>query len=193
MQYTILDCESTGLSTNTASPVSVAYLILNEKFERVDSKILYFSHESIPESDPGALEVHGLTRQSLMKYRKDYERNLRLLYRVMHRGNIIGHNVRKFDITLLCNFLERNKLERPVIANVYDTMEIYNSVFKGKKKLTFIADYCNISEETVKILASMWFENDEKSAMDHDASYDVTKNALVFIEAVKNKLVRGVS
>ena len=198
MIYTALDAETTGFSKVFDSPVSVAYLSFNEKWEILDSGIMYFDDDSIGESNPGAFEVHGLTKDFLSQYRGDFERNNRKLFKLMERGNLVGHNIKQFDVPFLSAYLRRqgfsqeteskskSKVEdRPVPMKVIDTRSIYRPIFHTGLTLDDLLYKADIPEVIIKLLLKKHFGEEAVQSGHHDARYDTVAAYLLFQYAVE--------
>lgn len=208
MLYTVLDAETTGKYPGAAMPVSVSYVTFNDKLERVGSGLMYFCDDSIPESDYGALQVHGLSKSVLAPYAKDFETNVRKLFRLLWRGNIVGYNSKRFDVPVLSHFLTKQGFleadsdgkpkEIPVLKQ-YDLYQILRPILPGKimpngrkggKTLTDAAEYFNIYPEKMSFLYKAYFGHDVSDAGYHNADYDTFVTAMLFITMVRQGYIK---
>ena len=198
MIYTAIDAETTGFSKVYDSPVSLAYLSFNEKWEVLDSGILYFDDDSICNSTPQAFAVHGLTRDFLSKFRGDFERNNRKLFKLIERGNLIGHNIQSFDVPFLSAYLRRqgfseetqsesknNVPDRPIPLRIIDTRSIYRPIFHKGLTLDDLLEKAGIPDIIIRNVLRKHFGDEAVNSGHHDARYDTVAAYLLFQYAVE--------
>lgn len=140
MIWTFFDLETTGLSTEQDHPVSAGWVSLDTHLYNVVDKGLLYFYNPKKEISEEAINVHGLTHEILQPYKDDYIPNCRKLFKLISRGNLIGHNARNFDYKLVTNFLLN--LGFPVLpANrVEDTLAIYRPLKQGKNDLESVVN-----------------------------------------------------
>lgn len=116
MICTVIDIETTGrykISLGLNNPDYAE--ILEVSYIRVNSEDLsILSHGSLYFYKPyfcvesQAQEVHGLTRQFLKQYEKDFDKNLIQLHALMQQTLIVGKNSDVFDIPFIQAFLKKH-------------------------------------------------------------------------------------
>lgn len=208
MIYTVLDAETTSKYPNSAMPVAVSYVSYDDNLARTASGILYFYDDSIPESDPGAIAVHGLNKSKLMQYKDDFETNVRKLYKLLWRGNVVGYNSDRFDIPVLTHFLakqgivEQDKygmakdflIERKI--DIYKVVKpilpgrITESGRKGGKQLCDAAEYFDIKPEQMAMLYRAYFGKTPTDSGFHSAEYDTFVTAMLFCKLAKEGYIK---
>jgi DNA polymerase III epsilon subunit-like protein len=192
MQYLVFDIETTGLDVFRGDIIQMAYLKLNENMQMTDSGCMYYYKEGMRWSAE-AEAVHKIPQDYLRQYAAEFDGNVRRMFVLLNRANIVGHNVRKFDYPFCRSFLERNGMritkDYDVLFapnQVHDTLEIYKSVVKGKKNLGSVLAETGISESNVTAMSKAWFKGGDGA---HDARWDATAAALLFVRAVRRNYV----
>ena len=188
MEFIVMDIESTGLNRNVDIPLEVAFLKFNSDCSAVkESGVMYFYKTGIRWSDE-AEAIHGLSREFLTPYEKDYYINLRKLYRLVSRSNLVGHNVKSFDFPFLTHFLAREMYGQVAYNNIYDTMRIFQPVFHKPMKLRDLTEALGAPEEILNSLHKKWFGTAPRQSW-HGASYDVVATSFCLLEAKRRNLL----
>lgn len=184
MIYTVVDIETTGLNKAYDDIIQFAYMMLDENLNVIRSEILYMYYPEMRDSTEGALNLHGLTRDFLKQYEKDFETNVRKMYSILARSNVITHNGDSFDIPFCRIWLSKFEMPDVTIENSFDTIKIYQPIYKRKMKLTKLVMELGYKPEDIQLLTKLHFGYEGNA---HDAGYDVTATMVCFIEACRNR------
>lgn len=184
MLYTIFDLETTGFSGISDSVVQFSFITVNHNLLPVRARNYYFYKEGMRWSEEAAA-VHGLTREFLKQYEDEYEKNLLMLYTVLQRGNLIGHNSDSFDVPFASQFLVQNGLPPLMPEICYDTMKLWHKTFGKRMKLAALPDALGINKEDIIRTSNILFKGTAGEQRAHNASYDVTATMFVLREAVR--------
>jgi DNA polymerase III epsilon subunit-like protein len=157
-----------------------------DTFQTVDADTLLFYRQGI-EWSAEAEAVHGLSREFLSQFETQYSENVRRLFKVVWRGNLIGQNLVNFDLKVIRRFL--NNLDYPPIEvqNTYDTM----NVLGRKAKLGVIFETLGLSDMMAKIICKGLFSKTPLGGTEgyHSSEYDVVATYMIFQNARKNKMI----
>ena len=211
MLLTYIDVETTDLirsidgGTRRVYPdiLSCAYLTMNSNWRRVDSGILYFDDDSIADSTAGAFRTHGLTRDFLSQYRDKFSDNLRKLYKLVSRGNLVGHNIKAFDAHVIIKFLEKYDYHDFGIETVHDTYtgmraymkqtfektEVDRRLKRGSANLSNVCLQLNIQDEFLEKFYEKYFPEDVQRNRAHNAGTDVLRTYFVHRYALRNNIM----
>ena len=116
MICTVIDIETTGFwkcDPNLTNPdyaeiLEVGYIRINsDDLSILDSGTLYF-YKPYFQIENKAQQAHGLTREFLQKYEKDFDLNLIKLYCLIQQTQIIGKNCDAFDIPFINAFINKH-------------------------------------------------------------------------------------
>ena len=213
MLRTVIDLETNGLPAPEApspSPVSCSWITFrcDSTMEVVDSGTMYFYNPSYIILDnknaQEAEKIHGLTKEFLSQFADQYTDNCRKLYKLIARGNLVGHNLISFDIKIAQNFLSRNGYGSPLPNSVKDTMLIFQPYFgklkkehklpedaKTRWKLGKIVEHFNIPEIVIKMVYKECFGKELEGEAYHTADFDVVACELIFRKAIALGLTKG--
>lgn len=108
MIYNVFDIETSGLDKD-CDIYEFAYIRLDDMFNIIKSDTLYFYKKNW---NVTASEIHGLTREKLEPYAKDFYKNLAAMYATMHNGIAVGKNNMMFDNIRVISFINRNKYDQ---------------------------------------------------------------------------------
>lgn len=205
--YTILDIETTGLSTNYDEILEVGYIRINKnrqnpkKFDICGSGTINFYRPSWKIETP-AQKVHKLSRSYLESLNIDMEKSLASLYSVVYDCILIGKNSSSFDAPFIQTFLNRhcNELQPVKLVGQVDIQDKFQYLYRdwmakrgqATNKKGNLMDYLNImgmSEEESLKLFLQYFPGNER-AMYHSALYDAFVTYLCTIYLVENDLLR---
>lgn len=127
MREVVLDTETTGLRVEDGDQVIEIGCV--EVIDRIRTGEVYHVYLNVPkDSSPGALEVHGLTREFLSDKPKFKEIASDFLA-FLDTSPLVIHNA-KFDLKFINNELTLNKL--PILTNdIVDTLIIARRKFPG--------------------------------------------------------------
>lgn len=214
MVFDVFDLETNGVINKSKGfmpqPQQCARIRLDQDFNFVESECLYFYNEALIEhSDTAekgapatpwraAFEGHGLSREFLSQYADSFDDNIRRMYRFAYRGNLVGHNIRDFDIPIMQDFMKKVNYGNTPVNKTFDTMWLLQPIWKvvnpdkksGKAKLSEACEYFSVDEETIAMFYEMWW-GEEPTKLWHGAKWDTTANALLFINLVNEGAVRG--
>lgn len=181
----VLDTETTGLKPEDGHRiVEIACIELIDKKETGKSYQVYLNPDR--DSDPKALEVHGLTTEFL-KTKRRFAEEVDEFLQFIEGAELIIHNA-KFDIKFLNSELDRaNKGSLwNHITNVIDTLDLDKRLFADERKhsLDAICERFNISLEgrelhgaliDVSLLSKVYTEiNNRFSVEDVEADLEQT-------------------
>lgn len=189
MIFTIYDLEATDKNPKTASPIEMAYINVNENLEVVESRDMYFSDATIPESKPEALALHGMSRASLLKYAPEFEANCRTMFRLFYRGNLVGFNNKAFDDHLCVYFLERQGYDEMRVDTTRDLMHLLRPVFGKAPKLADALAHFGITHEFIEMMTKIYFANDVERLRPHNAAYDATATLLLLAKCKQKNII----
>ncbi|ETD72743.1 DNA polymerase III subunit epsilon [Pelistega indica] len=138
MRQIVFDTETTGLKVADGNRV-----IELGGVELIDRKVtgnnlhLYFNPGR--DSEPGALEVHGLTTEFLSQY-PPFETQMESIIEFIRGAELVAHNA-EFDIGFLNHefALAGYKPVREYIANVVDTYALAKELLPGVRMLSLDA------------------------------------------------------
>ena len=199
MLYTIIDVESTGFSREFADILSFGFLRINSQFEIKESGNLYFYLPNFKVENKDAFEVHGLTRDFLSQYEKDFAVNITKMYSLMYHSCLIGKNIDAFDIPLINSFFKRYAKYLPKFeyTSSVDLQKRFKDTYQartGSRKVGTLTDYCNVLGITKDTLNNIYDslptkdENPNAKHM-HSSLYDCIAIYCVFKEFCK---IRGI-
>lgn len=180
MFYTVFDIETTGFDGNICDVVQFAYANLDENFNCIKAESLYFYHDDMHWSKE-AEEVHHLSREFLSQYKYSFETNIKKMFIILSRANVVTFNGDHFDIPFCNSWLKRFGFPDVVPNRSYDVMKIYQPVFKKRVKLVTLPERIGLSPDIIGAIAKGWFGYEGAA---HDAAYDVTMTALGFSHAI---------
>lgn len=187
MQITFIDFESTGLDTKSALPVSMAYLTIDERLTAaVTSGVLYFHKPGINydcEAFAGARAIHGLTEAFLKPHEPAYYENVNKAFALMNYSNLSGYNIKNYDYKLALSLFAREGFNVVKQGSILDVMSVYQPIMHKRMKLKDLCAACGLSDEVINIMHKKWFGVDGEYW--HDASWDVTATAMLYIQALK--------
>lgn len=192
--FVVMDIETTGLDRYTNEVIQFAALRMTNSLMPIEAKCFYLWHPGIVW---GAEDIHHISEEMAKKEEHMFEANIRTIMRMVSYTPSVTHNGIAFDIPFLKSYLRRIGVEpglfNPEKANpedmwgpAYDTMKIYQPVFRKRMKLTNLVQELGITEEVISMCCKQSFG---KTADFHDASYDTTATALAFTHAVQHGLV----
>lgn len=214
MYYDIFDLETNGIINKSKNfmpkPQQCARIRLDSNFNFIESECMYYYNEALIEHSDvaekgapatqwrAAFDGHGLSREFLSQYKDAFEENCRRMYRFCYRGNLVGHNIRDFDIPIVQDFLKVVGYGNTPVNKTFDTMWLLKPIWQvvhpekksGKAKLVEGCEYFGIDEDTISMYYEMWWGEEPKKLW-HGAKWDVTANALLFISLVNEGAVRG--
>lgn len=185
------------------SPESFAYIVTEgEGLEIQEAGVLYFYNPAIIEHKADAEAIHGLTEEFLSRYRADFTGNLRKLYKLFYRGNMVGHNFRGFDLKVGRDFLAKMGYGIDVPVNsvadtMFDTAKHYASIYsqrEGKQynskrlKLSVLCQELNVSDNLIKVIHKKIFGYEPEQSW-HSASWDTTATYLCYRMARSKKIM----
>ena len=117
MIKTVMDIETTGFYKlnedkttllDSSEIVEVGYIQIDDtNFDIVNYGTLYF-YKPYFNLENEAAAVHGLTREFLEPYEKDFDRNLIALCSLMENCVMIGKNNRNFDLPYIQSFIKKH-------------------------------------------------------------------------------------
>lgn len=106
MVLRFLDIETTGFNFQSADILQVSFVTADENGEIHNAgNLYYYQPDFVVETQ--AVDVHGLTRDLLLKYENDFYKNCAALHAIMQKGYIVGKNSDKFDIPFIQGWLIR--------------------------------------------------------------------------------------
>jgi DNA polymerase III alpha subunit (gram-positive type) len=188
MLYTIADIETTGLSTTSHDIIQFAYINVNQNMSIHSSGVLYFYKDNMSWTED-AEAVHGISRNQLVQYKDDFDTNLRKMYVILQKSNLVGHNVSQFDYPFCKSYLDRNGMPTITPLSLNDTMKLYMNKFKKRMKLTVLLEQLNINPDIVTSFTNNLFGTIRSS---HDARWDVVATMFLFARAKREGLVADV-
>ena len=199
MLFTYYDTETSGLSMND-DVLSFSYMLADENVRVEKAETLYFWKEGVTKWSQEAYEVNGLSKEFLRQYADQYETNLKKMYIVMSRAELVGWNSGRlnaenkivgFDYNIISSFLRRNGFPRIQGATLHDAMTLYGR-WRGRKRWTSLVkaiELEGISPALLEAYTKGYFGNGEAKA--HDSGYDVVCTAMVFSRIYAAGLVYG--
>lgn len=176
--YVIYDLETTGFTARDCDCVQFAYIMLDHDFKFVKSETLYFYYEGMSYNQR-AFEVHGKSPKFLKQYEADFEKNLVKMFTVLNRAHTVGFNNISFDDPFATGWLNRMGLPLLEFSGQSDVMIGFKPFTKQPRiKLTKLLDLMGFGKDVIDSYADMWYGDTQQF---HDASYDVTATALLFL------------
>lgn len=149
MNNLVFDLEATGLNILTDEPISLT--VYNPQGDQYHN---WFINSKVS-IDPGAMAVHGLTKEFILK--NGYAPFVAAeAYNALIWENwpviLLGYNCTSFDFPMLQNFLARHNkkvFKHPPVTQVIDVMHLVGAQSKSKKwpKLSEVADRLGIVYE----------------------------------------------
>ena len=183
MLFTAFDIETTGFSGTFDSVIQFAYVTVDSRMQPIRSGNLYLYDDKMTWSLE-AERVHGLSKAFLREHAGDYDKTLCLMYSLLHRGNLIGHNIKRFDVPFVSEFLSERGSGKVIPFCNFDTMQIWRTVFGKQMKLVELPGKIGISEYDIISLTENLFGDKAGELRPHDACYDTVASLLCLKEAV---------
>lgn len=186
MRQLIFDIETTGFNRTHDNIVSFAYLEFDKDMTKVlDSGVAYFYKKGMRWSME-AEAVHGLTREFLSQYEDDYSNNMKLLFKKVTKGNLVGYNNDVFDNSFISAFLNK-EMYGPLNNNSsLDIMKLYQPVFGKRQKLGVLCEALGVNEFILNNLSMKWFNLPFGW---HTSNGDVVATAFCYIEAKRRGII----
>lgn len=187
----------------TPSPQSFAYIQTTENTANVvEAGILYFYNPAVIQHSYEAETIHGLSEEFLSQYRKDFVPNTRKLYQLFFKGNLVGHNMRGFDVKVGRIFLEQMEYGVDIPINtirdtMYDTIKYYSKIVSEKEgrvvrnkrpKLKALCEALKINDNLIKIMHKKFFGFTPEMSW-HNASWDTVATYLCYRIASSNGIM----
>jgi DNA polymerase III epsilon subunit-like protein len=188
VENVVLDIETTGWSRELDTPIEISYLKFNGDMTKVKDKGTLHLYKSGIHWTDEAEAKHGLTREYLSQFESQYSENLRRLYKLVYRSNLIGHNIVAFDFDFIKKFLRRELYGDVICNKMYDTMYIYRPEFGKNMQLGNLTYELGATDEVLSMLHNLWFGEKPRQAW-HSSTYDVTATTFCFLEAIRRNLV----
>lgn len=176
------------------SPESFAFIVTEgDNLDVKEAGVLYFYNPRIIEHKLDAEAIHGLTEEFLSQYKDDFTNNVRKLYKLFYRGNLVGHNFKGFDSKVGRDFLNRMEYDSSVPINsiedtMFDTSKYFAKVFSRRegrditsKKLKLV-DLCRelkVNDNLIKVIHKKLFGYAPEQSW-HSASWDTTATYLCY-------------
>lgn len=174
MIYTIIDIETTGLMHEGARDIlSVCYLSLDQSLmKKLDSGVMYFWREGQQQNK--AEHINRLSEAFLKTHADKFEYNVAKLAKLYCCGNLIGHNIKRFDSPFIQNYLNSMYYGILYPNTLIDTMGY------DRRKLGVVVEDMGYTKDYIGKLTKEYFgEENIAFTDDHDAAYDVMKTYLV--------------
>jgi DNA polymerase III alpha subunit (gram-positive type) len=184
MLYTVYDIETTGLSPHTNDIIQFAYITVKPSMEIHSSGNLYFYKDGMDWSRQ-AEAVHHIPQSFLRQYSDQFDENVRKMYVITQRGNLVGHNIDQFDLPFCIKFAERNGMPSITPLRTHDTMRLY----PPRKKLGVLAEKLEISPIVIDSVTEGLFGD---AGQAHDARRDAVTTMLIFAHAKREGLISDV-
>ena len=192
MRLIVLDTEATDLEPGQICQLSY----LTEKDGKVSGSNFFFS---VDEMSPGAMEVHGMSREDLqlLSGGRWFEDDAEAILRDFNACDLlVGHNVQADERYLRVEMeragLKLKKLKTFCTMNfAAGIMNMQRKVVTGRPKppkLSELAAYYGISEERTGQMTAEWFG--AQGAL-HDARFDATMTYLCLKAAIEKGDLRG--
>lgn len=186
MLFTFYDVETSGLESG-CDVLSFSYMLADESLNVKRAETLYFWKEGVTKWTEDSYRIHGLSKEFLRQFEKDYDRNLRKMYIAMSYADLVGYNsgyfdaegiVHGFDYTRCKSFLLRNGMPELTVLGMYDVMRIYKAAYHPQQsKLQSIFDASGLPRALADAFTQAYFGGSGKA---HESAYDVVCTALLF-------------
>jgi DNA polymerase III alpha subunit (gram-positive type) len=183
MLYTIFDIETTGLSRTAHDIIQFAYINVHPSLHTHSSGYFYLYKDRMAWTEE-AEAAHGISRNQLVQYKDQYESNLRKMYVILQKGNLVGHNLLQFDFPFCESYLLRNGMPQLEPLDLIDTMKLYK-----RRKLSVLAEELNINLDIIGSVAKDMFGEANGA---HDGRWDVTATMMIFARAMREGRVTNV-
>lgn len=196
MIFTVIDIETSGLSRENADVLSFSYALTDGK-EMLAADTLYFWSDGIKWNQE-SYQTHGLSKEFLLQYKDDFDKNLRAMFSVIQDSILVGYNsgyidkfgvLHGFDYQVIKNFLLRNMLDFPIPSSFVDLLKIVRSreTNAPNKKLQSMVDYYGISREEIVRVNNTVYPGSK--AVAHNSGYDVVCTSYVLKEMLAKDLI----
>lgn len=196
MIYTVIDVETSGLSTEKDDVLSFSYALTNG-IEIFAADTLYFWNDSMKWSQE-AYNVHKLSREFLSQFRDDFQKNLRAMHAIVQGSVLTGYNsgykdssnvLHGFDFKIIKSFLTRHMLDSPTPSAFLDLLRITRKNISNvsDRKLQTMVDYFGISRKKIDSVTNTVFNGETAKA--HNSGYDVVCTAYLLKELLTRDLV----
>lgn len=176
MLYTIYDIETNGLSRHS-DVCQFAYITFDNQLQLVESGQLYFYYDGM-QMPSDAQKVHGLSLDFLRQFKGDFEENLKKMYRILHLSIAVGYNSKSFDTPICKNFIKRFLGEDIFPIQEIDMMQLLKKKYGHSLKLVNASSSEGLTPNYINMMNNIYFK---KEAQAHDATYDTTATALLFL------------
>lgn len=112
--YLFVDTETSGRSPATGRAVQIAW-ILTDRVGRIVCQSSQIIRPDGFEIDPGAIRIHGITKEKAMKFGVPLEKALAEFMGALAQADVlIGHNI-QFDISILQNDMRAARMGRSLM------------------------------------------------------------------------------
>ena len=190
MKTIILDIETTGENHLIDEICQMSYIILNDKFEILNSKNFFFKVDYVHfKSKKRKLNIEELQQLSNNKTFKD---NYNEIFSDLNNSFIVCHNS-KHDLDFIKSEFTRVDNNKQFIYQEFCTMEHYTDIlkipsdsFKYKyPKLIEIMPYLNIKRGDIYSKSKELFDIDDSDLDFHDSRVDVVSTYLIAINTTE--------
>ena len=185
MIYTIYDIETTGLIPEYHQILSFGYMRVNDKLEILESGTLYFYQDDWTIS-ADSYRVHGLGAEFLNQYKKDFFKNIALMYSMLNNSCVIGKNNIRFDGPFVKRFIKRHTLALDDLRFLQeiDMEKEYGKVYRSETgsrggTLTDYIEHLGYTQNDVKEVYESLPNKDNHAMHMHGALWDVVCTYLV--------------
>lgn len=196
MIYTVVDVETSGLSTDSDDVLSFSYA-LTDGHEIFAADTLYFWNDSMKWSEE-SYKIHKLSKEFLSQFEDDFQKNIRAMYTIVQGSILTGYNsgykdssnvLHGFDFKIIQSFLRRHMIDTPTPYAFMDLLRIVRKDISGlsNRKLQTVVDYLGISRSKIDYVTKIVFSGEKAQA--HNSGYDVVCTAYVLKELLARDLV----
>lgn len=205
MILTFLDIETTGFDFLQSDLLQLGFVRADEKGKIINAGNLYYYQPEFNVEEPGAQAVHGITRDFLVPYEQDFEKNCAALWTILQRGYIVGKNSDRFDIPYIKGWLTKKFPGMLPTLNVFKTVDIqkvvtwyyrdwyYKEYGTETRKNGTLEEYVNMFgiQDFVKQMYTIAQGKCSETARSgfHDALYDSVATYCVWLIAREKNLV----
>lgn len=198
MLFTYYDTETSGKEKD-CDVLSFSYMLADENLRVERAETLYFWKEGRTKWTQDAYKMHGLSKEFLRQFEADYETNLRKMYIILSKAELVGWNSGRlndkkeivgFDFVVCRNFLQRNGFPAPYGSTLHDAMILYSS-WKHRRwtKLVLATELEEISSALIEAYVSGYFG--AKGTEAHNSAYDTVCTAMLFAKIYAAGYVYG--
>lgn len=170
--FVVVDCETTGLNSNTDRIIQLSAL----RYSRDKNKpIDQFNEIILPsgewEMGEIASSIHGITEEMVRNSGKSLTDVVKDFQRVIKDADIVGYNSNSFDIEFIYNEFLRLGIELDMDRMFYDAFLIEKTIHSNKLEAVFKRRLGRSMEEC--------------GLTAHDSLSDVKATAAVFLDQIK--------